>query len=222
MSSWDQLLAPAASADNKKRKGEDGTNPSEAALLRELTVVTCKLGLKTALEAARVAATCYRTYRVPTESDEYKATKRAIQVHADRTRGRSGHKEGGPDPFAFFGLVRVLQARANPQQSERLAQLQTAFPPGLDVQMFVPVCVTQKCHDAKFKKIFIKLQAVPNKIGDVDVRAVEDIVHLLMTAKPSITYLPGMCPRGSLERRAQEILNLLGEASDKPAPEVFE
>lgn len=52
-----------------------------------------------------------------------KICEQARQLHADRTRGQSGHQEGQPDEYALVALLPAVKARAD----EHLQELTEAF-----------------------------------------------------------------------------------------------
>ena len=112
-----------------------------------------------------------------------------------------------------MNLLMTIESDAPPESANVLKTFKNTFPPSeLAVRVAVPVCRVQKCHDSKEMKLFIKRQRAPNKFNEDEKNLVEDAIMVTL-AKMGGERLVGQAPRGALERRAQELLNLLGEST---------
>ena len=112
-----------------------------------------------------------------------------------------------------MNMLMTIDNTATQEANAVFQKFKDVFPPtDPSVRIAVPVCRLQKCHDSKKMKLFIKLQRVPPKLAEVDKNLVEDAIIATLSAMGG-ERLVGQAPRGALERRAQELLSLLGESS---------
>ena len=73
--------------------------------------VLTKLSLKTAHDVRMIIAVTFLCFKVSDEDDLYKAVKTEYKNHAERTRGKTGHNEGGPDGPALVALLFVIMQK---------------------------------------------------------------------------------------------------------------
>ena len=65
----------------------------------------------------------YSTLKYDANHGAVKTCEQARQLHADRTRGQSGHQEGQPDEYALVAVVLAVK----PHADEHLQELTEAF-----------------------------------------------------------------------------------------------
>ncbi len=139
----------------------------------------------------------------------------AVTKHNQQYKGQSGHDGGAPDPWGFVAMLLTLKPTATPEQAEKMTKVLEAFPPSQKaIRAFVPCCRVRKCHSSAKKKLLFKLSRVPGIIAGAEKNALEDIVTVMLIAR-GLQPLQGQAPRGSLERRAQELLEQLGKAGSR-------
>ena len=166
---------------------------------QELLMLMTKLSLKNANELRAVIAVAFMCVKVKAESEEAKAVAETIKLHADITRGKKGHKEGAPGPFAFMKLLSVIVQRLPEEDKIVIQQFAASHPPkSPQVQSDILCMKHEVCYDKEHAKLYFKMQP--------EYRQVELIVHKALVASGG-QHLVGSAPRGSLERRAQEIID---------------
>jgi len=181
----------------------------EEASMRELLVILAKLGLKNAQDVRLLSSLAYTAIRLDKDSEIAEAVRSATKLHADRTRGKSGHGEGAPDPLAFAAVLVECSKRADEPQKKTIVEFCTAYQPGSPVlQHIVPCCRLQKCHDSSKVKLFLKLRRGAG-LSDRDASILEDVVMGIAVASGG-EQLHGQATRGAMERRAQDLLKELG------------
>ncbi|CAK0865233.1 unnamed protein product [Prorocentrum cordatum] len=212
---WASFLGGGAAEPPRKRRG--GGSAEDGDKIKELLSILVKLCLQTKQEVRMLMAVVFICFRVATDSTAAQGVRKAYTIHADRTKGKSGHDEGGPDPWAF--IVLLIEASTSEQIEEGdLAKIRTflaAHPPPSDprggpasdeLQEAVPCCKLQKMYNSNQVKLFIRVH--PKYVE------LENIVIKHLRGMKCKQYF-GQAPRGALERRAQDLfkdLNLdLGE-----------
>eukprot|EP00972_Heterocapsa_arctica_P003525 524234-Heterocapsa_arctica.AAC.1 len=182
---WAAYLKDGAEPARKKGPGVRSNQTDEASKLKELIGVLTKLALKTAQDSEYVR-------------------------HADRTRGKSGHDEGGPDGPALVAVLHTIMksCQLSPEEKEAITNFLTQFPPPTvatgaaapaALQRAVPCCKVQKMHSSSHFKLFVRLPYH---------QSLEDILEKHLTTRGSKQFF-GQAPRGALEKKAQELLKEL-------------
>ena len=126
---------------------------------------------------------------------------KARSLHADRTRGQSGHKEGQPDEYALVALL--LAVKENAGELQRLIDVFLADHPPKDPKLAsaVKVCRVQNMHVSTHKKMFLRLAD--------EHKPLEQALVAALVADGGM-QLFGQAPRGSLERKAIDLMQKLG------------
>jgi len=128
-----------------------------------------KLACKNARDARLLCACAFHIFRFETESDVVVIIQEKTKAQADRTRGRSGHGERGPDAEVFVTLLFHFKVRANSTDQKTIDVRRARFPPSgglglpIAIQMQAPYCKVQKVHDST--KVFIKLRGNVEECG---------------------------------------------------------
>ena len=87
-----------------------------------------------------------------------KACEQARQLHADRTRGHSGHQEGQPDEYALVALLLCLKANLGSADQEIIEHFFASHrPKASQLAGAVTVCRVQNMHVSTHKKLFLRL-----------------------------------------------------------------
>ena len=152
MEAWSKFLGETSSKPAKRSRAD--AVPDESAKVKELISVLTKLSLKTAQDVRMIMAVAFLCFKVGDEDGLYKAVKTEYKNHADRTRGKSGHNEGGPDGPALVALlVAIMQkVKLNDADTEIVTNfLNTVPPPGataapMALQKAVPCCKLQNAQ----------------------------------------------------------------------------
>ena len=208
MSTWGEVLGDAPAERPAKQRAVVGNE----AMYQELIVIGVKLGLRNAKDISTVCASAYRAYRAETKDPVVQAIMRAASLHNDKYRGQSGHDGGAPDPWAFAAMAMALKPNMSEEHAKCVDTLLARLPPTEKlIRAFVPCVRVEKCHSSAKKKLYFKLQRVPGLVTEEQKNEIEDICSLALV-KAGFEPLHGMAPRGSLERKAQEILERLGKA----------
>ncbi|CAE7579436.1 UGT2B20 [Symbiodinium natans] len=71
----------------------------------------------------------YSTIKFEANHGAIKACEQARQLHADRTRGHSGHQEGQPDEYALVALLLCLKANLGAADQEIIEHFLASHPP---------------------------------------------------------------------------------------------
>ena len=71
----------------------------------------------------------YSTITFEANHGAIKACEQARQLHADRTRGQSGHQEGQPDEYALVALLLCLKPNLGAADQEIIEHFLTSHPP---------------------------------------------------------------------------------------------
>ena len=127
--------------------------------------------------------------------------------HAEVTRGQSGHKEGPPDGYAFVAILVAISESptCQPHETNAIAQFLSDHPPKSEALMrYVLCCRVQDAYSKEYKKVYLKLAP--------ECKNLEDPVQSAIKRMGGEQFF-GQAPRGSLERRAQELLTALDPAS---------
>ena len=215
MEAWTAFLNQKPDAPRGKR-GRGDVAPDESAKVRELVNAMAKLSLKTAQDVRVILAVTFLRVRVSADDDAYKTVKAEFTKHAERTRDKSGHDEGGPDGPALVALM-LLLVRTSAVTDEEKAVIEAflaRFPPPTspegaaatkELQKAVPCCKVQKMHSSAFFKLYVRLPYD---------KAVEQLLEKHLCAR-GCKQLLGQAPRGALERRIQDLLKDLQLDSDE-------
>ena len=84
----------------------------------------------------------------------------AAKAHADRKRGKGGHKEGAPDSCMFVAVLMGLLPLATNDEQNAIKSWLGAHPPSRNaIAKSVRCCRVEKTHHAEFKRFFNKLDA---------------------------------------------------------------
>jgi len=173
-----------------------------------------KLNLKNSQDIRMLMAATFVCFRLTVTSEQYKNVKAARVQHANRTRGKSGHDEGGPDGPAFCALVLSLITGAGQEHKQVMEQFLKDHPPPGDaaasiaLQRAVPICTLQKMHSSDSFKLFFRLPLH---------KPLQDAVEACLV-KLQFRQYHGQAPRGAMERRVQDLMKELGfdeEEGDK-------
>ena len=159
---------------------------SKGDLERQLLLVSTRLGLRNARDVSLLNSICYSTVKLPKDHAVCVAAAEARRAHATRTRGKSGHGEGSPDEYDFVETCLALH---------------------------------QNLQDADGQNaIFFFLDAHPPKDKKLAAAAYITFETNVMTAleQSGGDRLDGQAPRGSLERKALDLLQKLRVQIDKP------
>ena len=225
MDAWKSALAadaealPAARASKKP-----ATSPDFNEKMRELLGVVSRMGLKNSQDLRSAMAGLYLCFQLTPNHWCVEAVHTASAAHNNKTRGHKGHKEGGPDPLAFMSLlVKAAEKEAQNIEEQDRASLDAfcrMHPPGGKgdiIQFAVTTCRLQKCweHEKNGYKLFIQIRSHPgmpmtSAPGTLSKENVDNALMRLFGKSEGITQLMGQAPRGSLERRAQVLIDELG------------
>jgi len=169
----------------------------------ELLQIIAKLCLKNAQELRMLCSIAYLTFKMKADCPLVEAAATAKTKHADATRGQSGHKEGAPDGFCLVAILLFLHDShsCNAEQCSAIQQFLTERPHKSEaLQRDVLCCKVQEAFAKEFKKIYLRLAP--------ECKAIEELITEQMK-KLGGEVLYGQAPRGSLERRAQELLKAI-------------
>ena len=202
MEAWQAFIGEGTAKGPKRARNE--AVPDEAAKLKELMAVLTKLSLKTAQDVRMIIAVTFLCFKVSDEDDLYKAVKTEYKNHAERTRGKTGHNEGGPDGPALVALLFVIMQKhkISETDTEIITNFLKTFPPPsataapLALQKAVPCCKLQKMHSGGSFKLYIRLPYNTN---------LECVIEGALQ-KAGVQQFFGQAPMGALERRAQDLL----------------
>ena len=175
---------------------------SKSDLERELLLLVARLSVKNAADLRLLCSMAYSTLKFDANHGAVKTCEQARQLHADRTRGQSGHQEGQPDEYALVALLLAVKPRAD-EHLQELTETFLAEHPPKDTKLAgaVKVCRIQSMHVSTHKKLFLRL-ADQHKVLE------EALVAALV--KDGGVQLFGQAPRGSLERKAIDLMQKLG------------
>ncbi|CAK0863453.1 unnamed protein product, partial [Prorocentrum cordatum] len=205
---WASFLGGGAAEPPRQRRG--GGSAENGDKIKELLSILVKLCLQTKQEVRMLMAVVFICFRVATDSTAAQGVRKAYKIHADRTKGKSGHDEGGPDPWAFIVLLIEASTSEHIEEGD-LAKIRTflaAHPPPSDPRGGP---ASDELQEAV--KLFIRVH--PKYVE------LENIVIKHFRGMKCKQYF-GQAPRGALERRAQDLfkdLNLdLGEGGAAGGP----
>ena len=192
------LGQPAAEPPAKARAV--ASNKSE--LERDLLVLVARLSVKNAADLRLLCSMAYSTLKFEANHGAVKTCEQARSLHADRTRGQSGHKEGQPDEYALVALLLAVKENAG-DELQRLIDVFLADHPPKDPKLAsaVKVCRVQNMHVSTHKKMFLRLAD--------EHKPLEQALVAALVADGGM-QLFGQAPRGSLERKAIDLMQKLG------------
>ena len=210
MDEWSAVLGGGGPPPPKRAAVSSGKTEME----RELLVIVARLSVKNAREIREIANLAYGCFRLPAEADVVKRVEAARKQHADRTRGQSGHKEGAPDEYAFVAMLLVIreeaQALAATKDPKAIAMvkqidlfLSNNKPKDGTIAAIVGMCKLNDMHVSTHKKLFLKLR-------DPEL---ERVCAEFLCTKGERMW--GQAPRGSLERKAMDLMQKLGVKTDE-------
>ena len=129
MEAWQAFIGEGSEKGPKRAR--NSAVPDEATKLKELMAVLTKLSLKTAQDVRMIIAVTFLCFKVSDEDDLYKAVKIEYKNHAERTRGKTGHNEGGPDGPALVALLFVIMKKhkIGETDTEIITNFLKTFPP---------------------------------------------------------------------------------------------
>lgn len=175
---------------------------SKSDLERELLVLVARLSVKNAADLRLLCSMAYSTLKLEANHGAVKTCEQARQLHADRTRGQSGNKEGQPDEYALVALLLAVKPNADLDFQQLIDDFLTGHPPkDPRLASAVKVCRVQNMHVSTRKKLFLRL-------ADDHMSLEEALVAALVS--DGGVQLFGQAPRGSLERKAMDLMQKLG------------
>ena len=175
---------------------------SKSDLERELLVLVARLSVKNAADLRLLCSMAYSTLKFEANHGAVKTCEQARALHAERTRGQSGHKEGQPDEYALVALLLALKPNADAQLQQLIDDFLTDHPPkDPKLAQAVKVCRVQNMHVSTHKKLFLRLAD--------DQKPLEQALVAALVADGG-EQLFGQAPRGSLERKAIDLMQKLG------------
>ena len=211
MESWQRTIAvtqperPAKVRRNSNAAATGGKDDLE----RQLLVICARLGLRNARDVSLLNSICYSTVKLPKDHAVCIAAAEARRAHATRTRGKSGHGEGSPDEYAFVGTcLAVHQILHDVPTQNTIKEFLDAHPPkDKKLAAAVRCCRVQEAWGGTHVKFYLRLSP-----------AYISFETNIMTAfeQSGGDRLYGQAPRGSLERKALDLLHKLGVQIDKP------
>ncbi|CAK0874673.1 unnamed protein product, partial [Prorocentrum cordatum] len=209
MEQWQQALGAAATPAIEPPAGKKGRCGQER-LHCEWMKTADKLSLDSAQDVARIAALAYFSYDVPKDGEIDKAVTGAARARNDKYKGQSGHNGGSPHAHSFIALLLALHGHGDPEHKKNIETFMGGFSPeNRHIQQVVGCCVRQQAFKSDRRKLFFKLLRAPG-LTEADKNVLEDIVDKLLTTNGAVRKL-GRAPRGSLERRAQQLLDLISQ-----------
>ena len=197
---WAAHLRPQLEGEKPAKTRAVASNKSD--LERELLLIITRLSLKNAADLRLLCSMAYSTIKFEANHGAIKACEQARQLHADRTRGHSGHQEGQPDEYALVALLLCLKANLGAADQEIIERFLASHPPkASQLAGAVKVCRVQNVRVSTHKKLFLRLS---DEHKDMEKALVSALV-----ADRGI-QLFGQAPRGSMERKAMDLMQKLG------------
>ena len=197
---WAAHLRPQPEGEQPTKTKAVASNKSD--LERELLMLVTRMSLKNAAELRLLCSMAYSTIKFEANHGAIKACEEARQLHAERTRGKSGHQEGQPDEYALVALLLCLKPNLSASDQEIIEHFLVSHPPkAAQLAGAVKVCRVQGMHVSTHKKLFLRLSDEH-----------KDLEKALVTALKADggIQLYGQAPRGSMERKALDLMQKLG------------
>ena len=137
------------------------------------------------------------------------AAAEARRAHATRTRGKPGHGEGSPDEYAFVGTCLALHQNMQDVAGQKAIKEFLDAHPHKDKKLVAAVrcCRVQEAWGGTHVKFYFRLS--PAYIAF-------EMNVLTALGQSGGDRLYGQAPRGSLERKALDLLQKFGVQVDKP------